>query len=119
MTGINRLFVTSTNDPREAFPDIQSLDLEVSQDPCGNYSHNKAMKSSRFTMDNLRPYIRCLNPQCQQGGLELQNLILFWPDGEETFRCNGHEGTPKGRRKGAPCDNYFKIKKKTVRKNQQ
>jgi hypothetical protein len=28
---------------------------------------------------------------------------------ERTFTCNGHEGSPKGRRIGRPCTNGFEV----------
>jgi hypothetical protein len=35
--------------------------------------------------------------------------VMSWSEGERTVWCNGHEGTPKGRRKGSPCENRFDI----------
>ena len=84
-------FLGTTTDRNAAFPGIAQIKFSVSQDPYG------------------------ANPRCQQGGLLTQQIVLFHPDGECDFPCNGHEGTPAGRRKGDPCDNRFKVTLEVIR----
>ena len=55
---------------------------------------------STFTKANMPSFLAYKNPRCQQGGLDLQRLVMFHQSGEYDYPCNGHEGTPKGRRQG-------------------
>jgi hypothetical protein len=102
-------FLGETTDREKAFSGIASFELKVVQDRFGMYLREEWQRESRYTKSNIPRYLRCANPRCQQGGLDLQQIVNFWPSGEKTFYCNGHEGTPKGRRKGDPCDNSFVV----------
>ncbi len=108
-------FLGTTTDRNAAFPDIEQIEFSVSQDPYGEYMREDWQRSERYTKSNLPSHIRCANPRCQQGGLQTQQIVMFHPDGEYDFSCNGHEGTPAGRRKGDPCDNRFKVTLKVTR----
>ena len=105
----SRPFLGETTDREKAFPDIESLELTVVQDPYEHYAQKAWQRESRYTKANVPRRLACLNPRCQQGGLDLQQVILFPSPGQHSYYCNGHEGTPKGRRKGDPCDNRFDI----------
>lgn len=102
-------FLGETTDRDKAFAGIASFELTVVQDRFESYTRAVWQRESRFTKSNIPRYLRCANPRCQQGGLDLQQIVNFWPSGERTFHCDGHEGTPKGRRKGDPCDNSFLV----------
>jgi hypothetical protein len=102
-------FFGTTTDKSAAFPNIQSLKLEVHQDTAGFYTKHEWQRLTTYTLDSIQRYHRCANPRCQQGGLDLQQIVSFWPEGESTISCSGHEGSPQGRRKGADCMNLFKI----------
>jgi len=112
----SRPFLGETTDREKAFPDVESLELTVVQDPYGQYARHAWQRESRYTKANMPRRLTCLNPRCQQGGLELQQIILFSPSGQRSYYCNGHEGTPKGRRKGDPCDNRFDVTVAVVRR---
>lgn len=103
-------FLGTTTNVNDAFPGVEEIDITIVQDPYGYYCQHEWQRVSRFTKATLPSHVRCANPRCQQGGLQLQNLVLFHPDGEFEFSCNGHEGSPAGRRKGDPCDNRFSVK---------
>lgn len=103
-----RPFLGETTDKEKAFPGI-TFEITITQDKFGNYIQQEHRKTSRFTKENVPAHLRCANPRCQQGGLNLQQIILFHSSGNYSYSCNGHEGSPKGRRKGDPCDNYFEI----------
>ena len=105
----SRPFLGETTDRQEAFPDIISLEIVVVQDLFGYYTQHSWQRENRFTKATIPRYLACTNPRCQQGGLDLQRIVLFGSSGRHTFHCNGHEGTPKGRRKGRPCDNSFEV----------
>ena len=102
-------FLGETTDKSKAFAGIVSFELKVVQDRFGNYTIEPWQRESRFTLANIVPHLACVNPRCQQGGLELQRIVLFQSAGKHTFPCNGHEGSPRGRRQGDPCDNSFEI----------
>jgi hypothetical protein len=104
-----------TTDRREAFPELISLDLVVRQDPFRMHARHDWQRLSRFDETNFPTLVACLNARCQQGGLELENIIRFSIEGTTRYGCRGHDGTPKGRRLGDPCDNYFDVDLKVVR----
>jgi hypothetical protein len=99
-------FFGETADRDKAFPGIKSFSLIVKQDPFGFHSRGAPVER-RYTKANVPRFERCVNPRCQQGGLDLQNVVLWPPKEEARFSCTGHEGSPKGRRKGRSCDNTF------------
>ncbi len=108
-------FLGTTTDVNEAFPGIDEIDVTITQDPCGYYLRNDWQRASRFSKSTMERHLACVNPRCQQGGLDLQQIVLFHADGKYEFSCNGHEGTPAGRRRGNACDNRFSVEL-TVRK---
>jgi hypothetical protein len=114
MAGEKPLFGT-TNQVNEAFPGVISVDLHVSQDPNGYYRRSAGQNTNYFTLQSLSRHVDCLNPRCNQGGLDLQNIVRFFESGEYDFWCRGHEGTPKGRKVGDSCDNRFSISLKIER----
>jgi hypothetical protein len=63
----------------------------------------------RFTKATMPRHLKCANPRCRQGGLDLQEIVINWGSMQRTFYCSGHEGSPKGRRKGDPCTNSFEV----------
>lgn len=108
-----------TTDRKTALAGFKEIRLEVSQDPFGYYAKSDTLRAHTYSEASLPRGERCLNPRCQQGGLDLQMIVEFWPDGtEKTFPCGGHEGTLKGRVKGQSCDNSFKISLHVVRENE-
>ena len=63
-----------------------------------------------FSDSSIPRVLSCPNPRCQQGGYDLTATILTLEHGQTAkyqvnYSCNGHEGTPMGRRKGNPCMN--------------
>jgi hypothetical protein len=108
-------FLGETTDREKAFSGIASFELTVVQDRFGNYTLESWQRETRFTMANISPHLACANPRCQQGGLDLQRLVLYQPSGKHTISCNGHEGSPQGRRQGDPCDNSFEVELSVTR----
>jgi hypothetical protein len=102
-------FFGTTTDVNHAFPGIEAIDITITQDTYGHYLQRDWQRSSRFSKSTIPSHFRCANPRCQQGGLNLQNIVLFLPDCQHEFSCNGHEGTPAGRKKGDPCDHRFTV----------
>jgi hypothetical protein len=108
-------FLGSTTDRNAAFPGIEQIEFTVTQDSDGCYLREVWQRSARYSKADLPSHVRCANPRCQQGGLQTQQIVLFHPEGEHIFWCNGQEGTPAGRRKGDPCDNRFIVTLKVTR----
>lgn len=104
-----RYFLGETTDPDQAFPGIIALDVKVTQDPFGYYTEKESQRVAHFTKENILAHLRCANRRCQQGGLDLQRLVLFSPSGEQSYWCGGHEGSPAGRKQGDPCENRFDV----------
>ena len=95
----------------EVYPQIKSLRLEGTQH--GDLG-SEFQATLHYSESNILAKINCANPQCQQGGYEVQQFLdalvhAKETESEQTWHCNGHEGSPKGRRKGDPCMNYIKF----------
>lgn len=99
-------FLGTTTNVDEAFPGITEIDLTVVQDPFSVYG---APIVHRYSKQTLPRFERCVNSRCQQGGIDLQKHVLFWGEAPADFRCDGHEGSPQGRRKGHDCMNTYQI----------
>ena len=102
-------FLRETTDRKKAFYGIESFELTVVQDRFGHYTRDGKPRQSHYSKDDVPRHLACANPRCQQGGLDLLQIVNFWSSGEMKLPCNGHEGTPKGRRHGDPCDNSFLV----------
>lgn len=111
-----RPFLGETDDREKAFADFKTIDLTIIQDPFEQYATSEWQRTRRFTKADLPRRLECLNPRCQQGGLDLQQIVEFWASGKHHFSCNGHEGTPQGRRVGQACDNSFEVTVAVVRR---
>jgi hypothetical protein len=99
-------FLGTTTDRGKAFSGIKSVDLRIIQ-----RRYDDSTREHHYSLTTVPPHLACMNPRCQQGGLELQQLIWIHDSGlDTTYFCGGHEGTPKGRRVGDPCDVRFEIK---------
>lgn len=66
------------------------------------------------TLSDIPATIPCSNPRCKRGGCELQSTIRMMADAHETQRewthwCRGDEGSPAGRKQGAPCTHRFEV----------
>src|ERR1017187_6946981 len=105
----NNPFVPKTNF-EGAFPNIQDVTVEVTEtDDNGRESRGTYWK------DNFGQYINCSNSQCYNGGFDIGSAIssLYFrklTEGEGNTDCQGYEGSPKGKRKGYPCEHKFHYK---------
>jgi hypothetical protein len=100
-------FLGTVSSFRDAFPGVKTLKLLGRQrgDVSGDHQ-----REERYTELNLPQTIPCSNPRCKQGGYDLMAyLITLAHDRTPSYNgqvyCNGHEGTPRGMRKGDPCWN--------------
>lgn len=111
-----RPFLGETHDRDRALTGFETIEITVKQDEFERYARYPSQREQHFTKDSLPRRLGCLNPRCQQGGLDLQQIVEFYASGEHRLWCNGHEGSPAGRRKGDPCDNRFTVSLSTVRR---
>src|SRR5260370_30755215 len=63
------------------------------------------------------PRRRCSNKRCQQGGYDIERELRYMVTTkqvtlETVLDCKGHEGSPKGRRKGSSCMNALRLRLK-------
>ncbi len=98
-----------TRDREKGLSGIKNLKLIVRQDIYGYYITNELLREATYSKASLPRYARCCNTKCQQGGLDLQIIALYSANGQRNISCPGHEGSPKGRRKGDSCDNVFTV----------
>lgn len=108
MTKTRPLF-EETGDREKGISGIKSLKLTVRQDIYGYYITNDLLRDATYTKESFPRYAHCCNPRCQQGGLDLQKIALYAPNGQQNVPCPGHEGSAKGRHRGNSCDNVFTI----------
>ncbi len=92
----------------EAFPDIDSIRIEVKESGRGTYGDG-------FRYETAKEYVNCSNPICYGGGFSLGNLIRkMVSNNEESFEshelCKGYEGSPKGAKRYRSCFNSFKVR---------
>ena len=114
-----RPFLGETADRNKAFPDIDAIDITITQDPSRQYLQHDWQRVTHYTKSTIPRYAKCANPRCQQGGLDLQHIVMFASDGEHEYYCDGHEGTPAGRRKGDPCENRFTVRLAVTRRSNE
>jgi hypothetical protein len=97
----------------EAYPTIDDITVEFKENGYMLHPHQK--RSGSFSKENLVPSMPCSNVSCKQGGFSLEPVIRNMVRNkqttlEETVGCKGHEGSPKGRRRGRDCMNHVELK---------
>ena len=96
------------------FPEITEFTMEVNDTDL--FGWDGTYRKSIYTMDNPPPFtIPCSNSLCQRGGLDAYSMIRAAlrsenNSHEETTKCPGDEGSPKGRRQGKFCHHGFEVK---------
>ncbi|MDP2871864.1 MAG: hypothetical protein Q8P31_04925 [Bacillota bacterium] len=101
-----------TNDFDRAFPHIADVRIEITQDGEGVRGWNRHEVLGKRSAGE---YYNCANPLCYNGGFCLGEILRFMEEQRQTereldLRCQGYEGTPKGRKKYGPCFNRFHVK---------
>ncbi len=96
----------------KAYPQIEDIEVQVCQT---EDTVPEWRMTQTFNKSNIPQTVGCLNSRCQQGGFQIRQKVYFMVESHETEGeceggCDGHEGSPKGRRKGDPCTNYFRVK---------
>lgn len=96
---------------KAAYPDVQSIRVHARHEGDALSDSRKTQSYSEY---DLPPVLPCVNPLCQQGGYDLTATLIALTHGKQpshhvTWHCNGHEGSPKGRRRGDSCSNYVEV----------
>ena len=105
----------STGDFGEAFPNVEAIDFTIDDNPWGWYNV-RGHRPLHFTSASETSFIPCPNDRCRRGGFDFGTFLRNHTYGakitdvDQSYPCNGDEGTPAGRRKGDPCMNSFKVK---------
>lgn len=102
----------------DVFPQVAALTLNVEHKgdlPNVRFIPLETVGMQHFTESTIPGLIHCKNPRCQQGGYKFQLWITEMVRtgktlDEGTWHCEGHEGTPSGRRVGDLCGNYLEWK---------
>ncbi|WP_265534954.1 hypothetical protein [Pseudomonas saponiphila] len=115
MSKLNPFFGKTTDSVSEAFPDVTSLSIKVTQDTSGWYTEREGANIQHMDLTNVSRFITCLNKKCRNGGLDLQNIIKFNNSGITDYYCNGSEGA-SNRDPDDSCDNRFIVELKIARK---
>ncbi|HRJ17932.1 MAG TPA: hypothetical protein PLF84_02780 [Bryobacteraceae bacterium] len=109
-------FRTTAKSFLDAYPTVKSIRVEVRPVGEGFEPYRKMSEYvDVYNETNIPAILNCRNPRCFGGGLDLDNLIRWSVvegrliDYEDTIRCQGYEGSPKGRRRDGPCDTSFKL----------
>ncbi|MBC8492913.1 MAG: hypothetical protein H8D43_03930 [Chloroflexi bacterium] len=97
----------------EAFPQIEDLRVEVTESD--DMLEGGGCVRVYTIKDPPGEYIDCSNPLCYNGGFSIGPILRDMvrkgeTERETTKRCQGYEGSPKGRRKYKLCWIWFKIK---------
>lgn len=93
----------------KAFPEIEKISVKVKESGKGIY---RSFQSSYYEKKSLGEYINCNNSFCYNGGFNIGEIIRKMGWNRETEKegsaiCQGHEGSPKGRRIYGKCLNHF------------
>lgn len=99
----------------EAFPNVEAIDFTIDDNPWGWYNV-RGHRPLHFTSVSATSFIPCPNDRCRRGGFDFGTFLRNHTYGakitevDQSYPCNGDEGTPAGRRKGDPCMNSFKVR---------
>jgi hypothetical protein len=101
----------------KAYPEVKSIRVEIRPHGEGfEPFRNQTERLDVYTEKSVPAIVDCRNPRCYGGGLNLDDLIRWAvvepkrTEYETSMSCGGYEGSPKGRRKGDPCDTLFNVK---------
>lgn len=96
-----------------AFPEVESVRIKVTESSYYRWRYGDG--SYHYDGNSAGQFLPCHNPRCQRGGFELGDTLRYLVVDQRLehwsteAHCIGDEGTPHGRRKGDPCDNFFKV----------
>ncbi|WP_062067769.1 hypothetical protein [Sphingobium baderi] len=116
MVNNERWLAKPTSNFEDAFPNIEAIDFEIDNNPWGHYDR-LGHHPIRITRVSPKSFVACPNRRCQRGGFNFGDFLANYSYGgkgtleiENSYPCNGDEGSPAGRKRGQGCMNSFKVK---------
>jgi hypothetical protein len=107
------MFVQQSSSYQEAYPEVESVTIESYEVGEGVYTNPHDGKP-RETFGAASPltdgFVRCSHPRCRRGGFKVEWDVADMvgqklTEKEFTKKCQGDDGSPKGRRPGLSCWN--------------
>ena len=94
----------------DAFPEIEDVEVQVEETGVV-----RVMGTRVYSKSHLGEYIDCSNPVCYNGGFSIGDILreMVLKNARQSVaseRCQGYEGSPKGRIRYHCCHNHFRIK---------
>lgn len=101
-----------------SFPELEAALMEYYETGEGVYERWRGNPPTTYTKPHqvTEMLMACSNPRCERGGYEIDREIhMMILGGKMTHRqlvtyCPGDEGSPKGRKKGNPCENALHVR---------
>jgi hypothetical protein len=96
----------------EAYPTVENITVKYRENGYMIRPYFKGLRT--YTKEDLAPSTSCNNISCKQGGFSIQSVIREMVREKQTtlnttIGCKGHEGSPKGRRRGRACMNHAEL----------
>ena len=116
------LFFAKKGSFAEAFPQIEDFRIEIKESGSGVEGQYRVQT---FTAANPPgEFTDCSNPVCYNGGFRIGSIIRDMVSKGETEhetrgRCQGYEGSAKGKKRYRDCVNFFRIKVSLKYKNEE
>jgi hypothetical protein len=99
----------------EAYPTIEEATLEVDETSMGIATpirtHHRNSKGG-----GLNEFVNCSNSLCYNGGVRIGTILYQMVREKQTdfesgpIKCQGYEGSPKGKKRLRDCLNFFKVR---------
>jgi hypothetical protein len=100
--------------------DIETILIEAQEEGqgvyrCGTLGHPNAGRKIVNSLKDIDTPLRCSRPRCFGGGYDFRSIIHNMAHAGETEKegsisCEGHEASPKGKRKYKMCLNTLRYK---------
>lgn len=97
----------------EAFPEIEDFTIEVEESVKGisDLGRKATFRKQNFPGE----YMKCSNKYCYKGGFSIVDILREMVSSKQTNletlkKCQGNEGSPKGKRIYRSCTNFFTVK---------
>ena len=108
----SRTLLGKTTSFSKAFPLIAELHVEIEEQ--GDHAPRWSSKTVYTDRNPPGEFVNCSNPRCFNGGFHLGQMIRYMEYSRKTehadkVRCQGYEGSPKGRKNTGPCDQSFTV----------
>jgi len=92
--------------------DVAELNIKVKE--VDDFMWRKSAREISFSKENWPEHFNCSNPRCHEGGVSISAVIrdALKENREHTIvkkKCQGYNGSPKGRKKYTSCIHDFEV----------